>query len=286
MGERETTFDVEAVLAETLELLAVRPDGEGGGGWVGRAPGWFGDYLFGGFVIAQAIIAATRNAPVGRRLHSMHAYFLRPVAAANTISYHVRPVREGRSFTTRHLEASQDGKPVLDMTCSFTADADADCYVYDLPCRRIPSPAELDVEPGPGPWVAAYLGPTPPADDGTRESTHRMWCRVPAELPDDEHLHTALLGFATDWTGVGGRPLHLEGDIQGMISLDHAAWFHRPARADAWLFYDVHSLVNAGGRGLLRGVMRDPEGRVVISVAQEMRLARVDPPVGSFEAGA
>ena len=281
MGEREATFDVGAVLAETLEFLTVRPDGEGGDRWVGEAPGWFGDILFGGFVIAQAIIAATRNPPDGRRLHSMHAYFLRPVSAVKAISYYVLPVREGRTFTTRHVEASQDGKSVLDMSCSFTADADAGCYVYDLPGRRdVPAPAELAVEQGPGPWVAAYLGPTPPAEDGTRESTHRMWFRVPAELPDDEHLHTALLGFATDWTGIGGRPLHLEGDTQGMVSLDHAAWFHRRARADAWLFYDVHSLVNAGGRGLLRGTMRDREGRVVISVAQEMRLTPIDPAGG------
>lgn len=277
MSERDTTFDIGPVLAETLEFLSVRPSGGGQDAWVGEAPEWFGDYLFGGFVIAQAIIAATRNAPEGRRLHSLHAYFLRPVAAAKAILYQVRSLREGRAFTTRHLDASQDGKPVLDMSCSFTSDTDG--YVYDLPGGRdIPSPAELAVEQGPGPWVAGDVGPTPPAEDGTRESTHRMWFRVPARLPDDEHLHTALLGFATDWTGIGGRPLRLEGDTTGMVSLDHAAWFHRPARADAWLFYDVHSLVNAGGRGLLRGAIRDPEGRVVVSVAQEMRLTPADTP--------
>ena len=275
MGEGEPEFDIGAVLAETLEFLTLRPIGDDGDAWVGEAPEWFGGYLFGGFVVAQAIIAATRNAPEGRRLHSMHAYFLRPVVAANVISYEVRALREGRAFTTRHLTASQDGKPVLDMSCSFTADTDG--YVYDLPGGRdIPAPEQLELGTGPGPWVAGDVGPTPPAEDGTRESTHRMWFRIPAQLPDDEHLHTALLGFATDWTGIGGRPLHLEGDITGMVSLDHSAWFHRPARADSWLFYDVHSLVNAGGRGLLRGVIRDREGRAVISVAQEMRLTPID----------
>ena len=104
-----------------------------------------------------------------------------------------------------------------------------------------------------------------------------MWFRIPERLPDDPHLHTALLGYATDWTGIGGRPLHLEGDIAGMVSLDHAAWFHRPARADEWLYYDVTSLVNAGGRGLLQGVMRDLDGRVVASLTQEMRLTVIDP---------
>ena len=272
--------DIAAVVEETLAFLTVRPDGDRGDAgigdaWIGDTPDWFGDVLFGGFVIAQAIIAATRNAPEGRRLHSLHAYFLRPVLAGNAISYQVRTLREGRSFTSRRVEASQDGKPALDLTCSFTTDTDG--YVYDLPGERdVPAPDEVEIEVGPGPWVAGLLGPTPAAVDGTRESTHRMWFRVPQQLPDDEHLHAALLGFATDWTETGGRPLNLEGDMAGMVSLDHAAWFHRPARADEWLFYDVHSLVNAGGRGLLRGAIRDTEGRIVVSVAQEMRLKRID----------
>jgi acyl-CoA thioesterase-2 len=274
MADDPAALDVGAALAETIEFLTLRRDGDG---WVGDAPDWFGDYLFGGFVIAQAIAAATQDAPDGRRLHSMHAYFLRPITSTGPISYRVRTLREGRSFATRRVEATQFGKPVLDMTCSFTADVDREVYLYDLPgASDVPPPETLEPETGPGPWVAGWVGATEPRADGTRESTHRMWFRIPADLPDDPHLHTALLGFATDWTGIGGRPLHLEGDIAGMVSLDHAVWFHRAARADEWLFYDVHSLVNAGGRGLLRGVMRDRDGKVVASVAQEMRLTPVE----------
>jgi acyl-CoA thioesterase II len=270
-------IDIDAVLAELLAFLELRPDGDEPDRWIGRAPDWWGDVLFGGFVLAQAIVAATRHAPDGRRLHSLHGYFLRPVVAGTPISYVVRPIREGRAFTSRHVEASQGGRPTLDLTCSFTADTDG--YEYDLPgTRDLPARDESTIEPGPGPWVAAALGPTAARDDGTRESTYRTWFKIPVALDDDPHLHAALLAFATDWTGIAGRPLHLEGDTQGMVSLDHAAWFHRPARADEWLFYDVHSLVNSGGRGLLRGVMRDTEGHVVISVAQEMRLTPVDAP--------
>jgi acyl-CoA thioesterase-2 len=210
-------------------------------------------------------------------LHSLHAYFLRPVTSNGPLSYRIRTLREGRTFTTRRVEATQFDKPVLDLTCSFAADLDAGVYVYDLPgASAVAGPDAFEPESGPGPWVAGFVGPTEPRADGTRESTHRMWFRIPASLPDDEQLHTALLGFASDWTGIGGRPLHLDGDIEGMVSLDHAVWFHRPARADEWLFYDVHSLVNTGGRGLLRGVMRDRDGKVVASVAQEMRLTPVD----------
>jgi acyl-CoA thioesterase II len=155
--------------------------------------------------------------------------------------------------------------------------------VYDLSGipEGVPLPEEFPEPDRPGqavfPWDEWWLGPSALRPDGTREATHRHWFRLPRPLDDDPHLHAALLGYATDWTGVGGRPHHLEGDVTGMISLDHAAWFHRPARADDWLLHDVQSLVNAGGRGTLRGVIRDRHGLIVASMAQEMLLQPVTP---------
>ena len=266
-----THAPTEDVLDEMIDYLAVERDGDE---LRARTPDWFGEYLFGGFVVAQALAAVATWAPAGRRVHSMHAYFLRPVAAEVDVVYRSELLREGRTFATAQLRAEQSGKTVLTMLASFTSDGDG--YEYDLG-RRDPLP-DLDeraAEAGPGPWIAAPVGPTEPFEDGTRSSTHRMWFRIPFTLPADPHLHTALTGFASDWTGIGGRPLHLEGDIQGMVSLDHAVWFHRAPRADEWMFFDVHSLVNSGSRGLLRGVIRDRGGRVVASVAQEMLLSVV-----------
>ena len=65
--------DLDAVVEETRQYLAVRPDGDG---WIGETPTWFGPVLFGGFVIAQAVTAVTCAAPEGWRVHSLHAYFL------------------------------------------------------------------------------------------------------------------------------------------------------------------------------------------------------------------
>jgi acyl-CoA thioesterase-2 len=269
----ETPHVDDAVVAETIAFMSVRPEGDG---WIGDTPEWFGDVLFGGFVVAQAVHAATHAGPEGRRLHSAHAYFLRPVVAGPSVSYVSEVVRDGRAFSSRRVDAAQNGKSVLTMLCSYGTDTDG--YEYDVGPRPDIGPPHTDADAvaGPGPWIARFLGPTPVMADGTRRSTHRMWFRIPARLPDDPDLHTALLGFASDWTGTGGRPLRLDGDPTGMVSLDHAIWFHRPARADAWTYYDVHALVNAGGRGLLRGTMIDIDGRVIASVAQEMRLHVVD----------
>ena len=63
--DEATDFDTAAALDETLAFLTLRPAGERDDVWIGDAPDWFGDYLFGGFVIAQSIAAATRHAPGG-----------------------------------------------------------------------------------------------------------------------------------------------------------------------------------------------------------------------------
>lgn len=62
----------------------------------------------------------------------------------------------------------------------------------------------------------------------------------------------------------------------GLISLDHAVWFHRPLRADGWMYFDVHSLINTGGRGLLRGVDLRRRGQIgSVDGARDVASARV-----------
>ena len=266
-----------AAIDEFLGVLRHEPRGDT---WVGRTPDWYGPVVFGGVGLALTISAACCDAPAGSRLHSLHAHFLRPVHGDHEIVFRNEVVKAGRSFALHRVTASQDDKPVITMSASFTRDTDG--YEYDL--SGIPDgvaqPEDLPEADDPsepvGPWEVRWVGPSHPRADGTRDATHRHWFRLPRVLDDDPHLHTALLGYATDWTGVGGRPLHLDGDTTGMISLDHSAWFHRPARVDDWLFQDVQSLVNAGGRGTLRGVIRTRDGVIVASMAQEMLLRPVE----------
>lgn len=238
---------------------------------------------FGGTVVLMMTSAACRHAPEGKRAHSIHAQFLRPVIGGTEVEITTDVVKSGRSVSNHLLTARQGGKPTMVMLCSFTADTDG--YDYDvagLPTGLalpddlpVDPPWDEDEHPDDWPWETRWLGASPVRSDGTYESTHRHWFRIPRRLPDDPALHLALLAYATDWTGTGGRPLNLDDDTGGMLSLDHAAWFHRPSRADEWHLMDVQSLVNAGGRGTLRSVIRDTEGRIVASMAQEMILQPV-----------
>lgn len=263
--------DLVLTVEDAVAALHVRPDRDG---WTGHMPEVWGPTVFGGFVVGQAVFAATRGAPDGRRMHSLHAYFLRPVLGGKPIFYRVESVRQGRTLALQRLEAEQDDQHVLTMNCSFTADADG--YEYQASPPFGTSDPDALATDSIGPWTIARIGPTPPEPDGSRRSTHRMWFRSAAPYADDPHLEAALVAYASDITWTGGRPLHLDGDTRGIVSIDHAVWFHRPLRVDSWSYYDVHSLVNAGGRGLLRGAMYSRDGRLCVSVSQEMILRRYE----------
>src|ERR671923_64624 len=77
--------------------------------------------VFGGQVAGQALVAAGRTVDRGR-VHSLHAYFLRPGDPAVPIVYEVDRIRDGRSFTTRRVVGIQHGQAILNLSASFHVD--------------------------------------------------------------------------------------------------------------------------------------------------------------------
>jgi acyl-CoA thioesterase-2 len=271
-------FDVEKERADQLRLLRdVRPK-EQPGEYVGTVVDDRDHTMFGGSVVGQAITAITRNAPEGRRLHSLHGYFLRPSSPSIPIDYSVTTIRDGRAYSSRRVHAAQNGKATFEAMGSFTSDSDGG-WLYDLPhTSPIPPRGPADGF-GMAGLEAIFLGATEQRTDNTYESTERKWFRMPIDVGDDVHLHTAYFGMVSDWTGMGSRPLKMDWDDdfaagQGppVASLDHAVWFHRPARITDWHYMDMHSLVNFGGRGQIRMTIRNEAGEVVLSMAQELLL--------------
>ena len=112
----------------------------------------------------------------------------------------------------------------------------------------------------------------------SREPRAHSWFRAVAPLPDDEALHRAVIAYASDFTLLGTSALPhglswMRGELVG-ASLDHAIWFHRPARADEWLLYATDSPWSGSGRGFNRGRIFNRSGELVASVAQEGMIRR------------
>src|SRR5215470_11374592 len=85
----------------------------------GRSPSEQSQRVFGGQVLAQALVAATATAPPERTCHSLHAYFLRPGDPTVPILYEVDRSRDGGSFSVRRVVAIQHGAQIFVLSASF-----------------------------------------------------------------------------------------------------------------------------------------------------------------------
>ncbi len=75
--------------------------------------------VYGGQVFAQALVAARRTVDEERDAHSAHGYFILPGDLKAPIVYFVDRLRDGRSFTTRHVTAIQHGQAIFNLSASF-----------------------------------------------------------------------------------------------------------------------------------------------------------------------
>src|SRR5438309_3984949 len=106
----------------------------------GRSPQENRQRVFGGQVAGQALVAAGRTVERGR-VHSLHAYFLRPGDPRVPIVYDVDRIRDGSSFTTRRVVAIQHGKAIFNLAASFHIDEPGPEHQYPMP--DVPPPEEL-----------------------------------------------------------------------------------------------------------------------------------------------
>jgi acyl-CoA thioesterase II len=245
--------------------------------------------VFGGQVLGQALAAATRTVE-SRQCHSLHAYFLRAGDPAAPILYQVDRSRDGKSFTSRRVEAIQHGRPIFTLEASFQREEEGFDHAFEMP--DVPAPETLadaatlhaqvaDRLPEeltaltllPRPIETRPVDPRPYFTPEKRPPRAMQWIRTAGPLPDDPALHRCVLAFASDLslldTGLYPHGIGWFDNKVQLASLDHAMWFHRPFRADGWLLYVQDSPSASGARSFNRGMLFSRDGRLVASVAQE-----------------
>jgi acyl-CoA thioesterase-2 len=275
-----------SALSRLLALLDLEKTGEDG--FRGLSPAEPVQRVFGGQVLAQALVAASRTIGSGRLCHSFHAYFLRPGDPLVPILYDVERSRDGGSFSARRVVARQGGPPIFTLASSFQRIEPGFEHQSQMPL--VPPPESLeddqhrllqgdDLPPAMRAWVArerpfetrSVLG-RGLGDRPARPAVDHIWLKTRGALPDDPAIHRALLAFVSDMslldTALLPHGKSIFSDVQ-VASLDHAMWFHRPFRADEWLLYAQDSPSASGARGFNRGALYTREGILVASVTQE-----------------
>lgn len=285
-------------VAEFLALMDIEPAGPDR--WVARSPdnGW--KRVFGGQVLAQALVAAERSVEA-RVPHSLHAYFILGGDPAEPIELCVERVRDGRSFSVRRVVARQRGEIMFVMSVSFQTEEEGALN------HALPPPEATTPEETPDPVALADALPAPQAErvrgffahispielrplDPRRyrptvpgalgDPRQNLWIRVKGPLPDDPAIHRAALVYLSDMTLIDTVLVaHGYSIARGQFqtaSLDHAVWLHRPCRVDDWLLYVQDSPSAQGSRGLTRGLLHTRDGALAASTTQE-GLVRLKP---------
>lgn len=246
--------------------------------------------VYGGQVLAQALLSASLTVPEDRAVHSLHAYFLRPGDLDHPIIYQVDRIRDGRSFTTRRVVAIQHGRAILNMSASFQIEEDGYSHQDEMP--EVPPPEEclsrqqmmekfrgsvsdelLDKFAKPFAIDLRHTETENLFQPEKKPARRSVWFRLETDLPAEYRLHSHLLAYASDMTLLQTclRP-HAQSMFDPKLqiaSLDHAMWFHRPFRMDQWLLYVQDSPSASEARGFNRGNIYTRSGELVVSVAQE-----------------
>lgn len=246
--------------------------------------------IYGGQVLAQALVAAQRTVDADRPIHSMHGYFILAGDLSVPVVYFVDRLRDGGSFTTRRVTAIQHGQAIFNLSASFHRREEGLAHQLEMP--DVPPPEEvrpeLDVireraQTMQGKVHSAVTQDRPldvrPIDDDdpfepkVMPARRAMWVRTTGRLGDDPLHHQAVLAYASDYglivTALRPHARSVRDPEMMVASLDHSIWFHRPFRIDEWLLYVVDAPVSSGGRGFARGTYFTREGELVASTAQE-----------------
>jgi acyl-CoA thioesterase-2 len=223
--------------------------------------------LFGGQVVAQALYAAGKTVPGDRLPHSLHGYFLRAGDTRRPTLFRVDRDRDGGASSARRVVAIQNGEVIFNMAASFAKPRAIDEPALDR--DAVPAGPLPEIDDLPGRKYARH-----PSFEFRQTSPHRLperfWIRCLDPLPAPEAdplLHAAVLTYISD-ISTGLIPLEPPGYVAA-TSIDHAVWFHRPARMDDWVWQVMRPETIAGGRGWYTGAIYTPDGTRAASIAQE-----------------
>jgi acyl-CoA thioesterase-2 len=254
--------------------------------------------VFGGQLLAHALMAASMAAPPGRDVTALQFMFLQSAVPARPIDYEVTTLQDGKRFASRHVRGTQRGEGsagariVLDAQVTFALPLDGP--VHATPSRAgVVDPETLPrLEDQPQARVDAVwraLGypvesavldvrladPDHDLGVGGPAAALRMWMRLRRALPNEPALQASAFAFLSDWwTNFASVGIHVpelleEGTRLHVASLNHAIWFHQPFRGDGWLHFDIQSPRAQRGRGLSVATVHDIDGVLVATVTQE-----------------
>ncbi|WP_328355866.1 acyl-CoA thioesterase II [Mycobacterium sp. NBC_00419] len=244
---------------------------------------------FGGQLMAQAFVAATRTLVHDLPPSALSVHFIAGGDPAADIEFHVVRLRDERRFANRRVDAIQDGKLLATALVSYLAGGRGLEHNTEMPAD-LPDPATLptidellvgyeEVVPHfvtalrPIEWRYTNDPAWVMRDKGGQLAHNRVWLKADGVMPEDPTLHTAAMVYSSDTTVLDSiittHGLSWGWDRIFAVTINHSIWFHRQVDFSEWVLYSTGSPVAAESRGLGAGHFFNRAGQVVATVVQE-----------------
>ena len=282
--DSKMTPSTESAVERLVRALDVPATGEGTWEALPTTSASGGGRLFGGLLMAQALVVAGSAMDTQVVPGHVHAAFLSAGRQDRPVEYTAENVRDGRSVTLRCVRAFQCGREIarVDVTCHAATDGGMD--VSGPPATaRYSSPNETEHHPVFFHRDAVgeafefrerrYEGPVPlEGPTVVDEPTRVTWVKARETLPDDACLHAALLLYLSDFATAWGVGRTVPRRLAGIATTNHSVWFFRPVRVDYWNLIELRPASVVGWRGLVNGSVHGRDGRHAMTLAQEVTM--------------
>lgn len=254
--------------------------------------------VYGGQVIAQSVVAASKTVPSARLPHSVHGYFITAGDIHQDVLFDVESLHDGRSFSARRVNATQAHGPILTAIASFQEQGQPGVEFADAMPRDVPDPKTLTSARE---LMAPYAAQSPFADFYARRSpfdirhvtpsvlvggdAHRdrsdpgrqlVWMRTDGDADVPQVMHRAILAMGCDQLMMEPvlRRAGLSATTPGIsfASLDHSMWWYRDVDVSQWHLYVQDTPTAAHGRGLSWAKVYSRDGQLVAAMAQEAMI--------------
>jgi acyl-CoA thioesterase-2 len=229
--------------------------------------------IFGGQIMAQSIVAASRTLTHDLPPSALSVHLITGGNPAKDIEYRVMRLRDERRFANRRVDATQDGALLASAMISYLSGGRSLEHGVDPP--EVAEPDNLvpigelvrGYEDIFDPQVLNALQPFDVryANDPSRVMRgkderlpyNRVWVKAGGVVPDDPVLHTAMMVDASDTTVLDSiittHGLAWGYDRIFAASVNHSMWFHRQVDFGDWVLYSTSSPVStASGRRFAR----------------------------------
>jgi acyl-CoA thioesterase len=233
-----------------------------------------GQVVFGGQLLAQAIVAATTTV-ADKELESLHTVFCRGAGVDAPLEIDVDVAHAGRSFATADVTVRQ-GERLCVRSVAFLHQPDDDLIRHQLDAPSVAPAEQAEPRSGNDWWEVRFADDADIADpDAVGPAALDVWTRMP-EAPSGGAINQALLAYATDGflIGTAMRPHAGVGQDLAHVSiattvLTHTITFHEPVDLSAWVLLSQTSPHAGRGRSYGRGDVFDTDGRLVASFVQQ-----------------